>query len=152
MIPAIDAAFAYLAPYSGLPKDQLKLVTILYGVVPLCSILKRLPDEKPHLKNLYNIAYIHSSFDSVADDSISLFILVGVYDLWNGLWIILSSAIGTYVLSFRLKGPMMPWIVFIFVMGQMSISQLIRQIYKTPDDVIDYTGYHFVMLPVNRVV
>jgi len=56
MIPAIDAAFAYLAPYSGLPKDQLKLLTILYTAVPLCSLLKRLPDEKPYLKNVYNIA------------------------------------------------------------------------------------------------
>jgi lysophospholipid acyltransferase len=152
MITAIDTAFAYLAPYSGLPKDQLKLVTILYAVVPLCSILKRLPDEKPHLKNLYNIAYVPSILDVVPNGRISLFILVGVYDLWTGLWIILSSAIGTYVLTFRLQGPMMPWIVFIFVMGQMSISQLIRQIYKTPDDVIDYTGYDPLLFPFNRVV
>jgi lysophospholipid acyltransferase len=71
----------------------------------------------------------------------SLFILVGVYDLWNGLWILLTGAIGTYVIAFGIKGPMMPWIAFIFVMAHMSISHLIRQIYQTPDDVIDYTGY-----------
>jgi lysophospholipid acyltransferase len=57
MIPFIDAAFAYLAPYTGLPKDQFKLVTILYTAVPLCAILKRLPDNKPHYKNIYNILY-----------------------------------------------------------------------------------------------
>lgn len=39
---------------------------------------------------------------------------------------------------------MMPWVVFVFVMGQMSISQIIRQIYKIPDTVIDYTGYDFL--------
>jgi lysophospholipid acyltransferase len=61
--------------------------------------------------------------------------------MWNGLWIMLSGAVGTYVLTFRLKGPMMPWIVFVFVMGQMSISQLIRQFYQVPDTVIDYTGF-----------
>jgi lysophospholipid acyltransferase len=77
---------------------------------------------------------------------VSLFILVGVYDLWNGLWIILISAIGTYFLTFQIKNNMMPWIVFVFVMGQMSISQLIRQIYRTPADVIDYTGY----IPINQ--
>jgi lysophospholipid acyltransferase len=58
MIHLIDLAFAFLAPYVGLPKDQLKLVTVLYTAVPLCGILKRLPDDKPYLKNLFNIAYI----------------------------------------------------------------------------------------------
>lgn len=53
----------------------------------------------------------------------------------------LVSAIGTYVLSFGIEGPMMPWIVFVFVMGQMSISQLIRQFNRVPDSVIDYTGF-----------
>ena len=71
----------------------------------------------------------------------SLFFLLGVFDLWNGLWILLVAAVGTYVIAFGIKGPMMPWIAFIFVMGQMSISHLIRQIYKTPDSVVDYTGY-----------
>lgn len=78
---------------------------------------------------------------NASDDSISLFILVGVFDLWNGLWIMLSGAVGTYLLTFRIKGPMMPWIVFVFVMGQLSISQLIRQFYRIPTTVIDYTGF-----------
>jgi lysophospholipid acyltransferase len=58
MIHLLDAAFAYLAPYVGLPKDQFKLVSILYVAVPLCGILKRLPDHKPDLKNVFNIVYI----------------------------------------------------------------------------------------------
>jgi len=65
--------------------------------------------------------------------------------LWTGLWLIVTGAIGTYVLAFGLEGPMMPWIVFIFVMGQMSVSQLIRQFYKIPDTVIDYTGYTHII-------
>lgn len=71
---------------------------------------------------------------------ISLFILVGVFDLWNGLWVVLISAIGTYAIAFSIKGPMMPWIAFVFCMVHMSISHLIRQIYRVPDTVIDYTG------------
>lgn len=58
MIGFVDAAFAWLAPYVGIPKDHVKLVTILYIAVPLCSILKRLPDNKPHLKNIYSIALV----------------------------------------------------------------------------------------------
>jgi lysophospholipid acyltransferase len=57
MIGILDKGFAYLAPYVGLSKDQFKLVTILYIAVPLCGILKRLPDNKPHLKNVFNIRY-----------------------------------------------------------------------------------------------
>jgi lysophospholipid acyltransferase len=56
MIDFLDVAFAHLAQKIGLPKDQVKLVTILYTAVPLCAILKRLPDDKPTLKNLFNIA------------------------------------------------------------------------------------------------
>jgi lysophospholipid acyltransferase len=58
MIDFIDAAFAYAAPYVGLPKDHVKLVTILYAAVPLCAVLKRLPDNKPYLKNIFNITYL----------------------------------------------------------------------------------------------
>lgn len=57
MIQLLDAVFAFLVPYIGLSKDQLKLVTCLYTAVPLCGLLKRLPDDKPHLKNIFNIAY-----------------------------------------------------------------------------------------------
>jgi len=63
MIDFLDAAFASVAPSVGLAKDHLKLVTILYISVPLCAVLKRLPDDKPYLKNLFNIGclfvYLH---------------------------------------------------------------------------------------------
>src|SRR5213595_743133 len=103
MIDIVDAGFAYIAPYIGISKDQLKLVTILYAAVPLCAVLKRLPDNQPHLKNVFNIWY-ESLGSHLTNISVSLFILVGVYDLWNGLWILLIGAVGTYVLTFRLKG------------------------------------------------
>jgi hypothetical protein len=77
--------------------------------------------------------------ECVTECRISLFILLGVFDLWNGLWIILTSAVGTYLIAFGLRGPSMPWVTFIFVMGWMSVSHIIR--FSTPDDVIDITGY-----------
>jgi len=58
MIEFIDSLFTTVSPYVGLSKDQTKLVIILYVAVPLCAVLKRLPDDKPHLKNLFNIAYL----------------------------------------------------------------------------------------------
>ena len=62
MIDLVDAAFAYAAPYTGLPKDHVKLVTILYTAVPLCAVLKRLPDNKPYLKNIFNIRHYLSMY------------------------------------------------------------------------------------------
>src|SRR5438876_4948956 len=129
MIYIMDAGFAYIAQHIGLSKDQLKLVIILYTAVPLCAVLKRLPDNRPYLKNIFNIWY-ESLYSHLTNVSVSLFILVGFYDLWNGLWILLIGAVGTYILTFRLKGPLMPWVVFVFVMGHLSISQLIRQFYQ----------------------
>jgi lysophospholipid acyltransferase len=58
MLAFLDAAFDSAAPSVGLPKDHLKLLTVLYASVPLCAILKRLPDDKPYLKNLFNVAYL----------------------------------------------------------------------------------------------
>jgi lysophospholipid acyltransferase len=138
MIHLLDLAFAALAGYVGLSKDQLKLVTVLYAAVPLCGVLKRLPDNKPYLKNTFNIAYAPGG--NGVNCRVSLFILVGVFDLWKGLCILLVSAVGTYLLTFSIRSSFMPWIVFIYVMGIMSISHIIRQVYRTPDDVIDYTG------------
>ena len=65
MIGFIDAAFAYLAPSVGLSKDQLKFLIVLYVAVPLCAITKRLPENKPHLKNIFNIAYRRLTLVSV---------------------------------------------------------------------------------------
>jgi len=93
-----------------------------------------------HTSKISSTLRIFPSSELFIDGSVSLFFLVGVYDLWTGLWLIVTGAIGTYVLAFRLKGPLMPWIVFIFVMGQMSVSQLIRQFHKVPGTIIDYTG------------
>lgn len=56
MIAILDAVFAVISSYVGLPKDQVKLVAILYIAVPLCAVLKRLPNDKPYLKNLFNIS------------------------------------------------------------------------------------------------
>jgi hypothetical protein len=150
MLALLDAAFESAAPSVGLPKDHLKLLTILYISVPLCAILKRLPDSKPYLKNVFNIAYLPPLYSNGINVRISLFFLVGVFDLWTALWTLVISGVGTYALTFGLRGPMMPWVVFVFVMGHLSVSQLVRQIYKVPDSIIDNTG--FSLLPVHRLM
>jgi hypothetical protein len=63
-----------------------------------------------------------------------------VFDLWSALWTLLISSVGTYALTFGIRGPMMPWVVFTFVIGHLSVSQLVRQFTNVPDTVIDNTG------------
>ena len=70
---------------------------------------------------------------------VSLFYLVGLFDLWSGIRTLLISSIGAYAISNYVQGPFMPWIGFIFLMGHMSINQLHRQRFNA-DGRVDITG------------
>lgn len=70
---------------------------------------------------------------------VSLFYLVGLFDLWSGIRTLLISSIGAYAISNYVKGPFMPWIGFIFLMGHMSINHLHRQRFNA-DGRVDVTG------------
>lgn len=70
---------------------------------------------------------------------VSLFYLLGLFDLWSGIRTILISSVGAYVIANYVKGPFMPWIGFIFLMGHMSINHLHRQNFNT-ENRIDITG------------
>jgi len=94
--------------------------------------LKRLPDKNPWEKNIFIIA-------------VSLFYLVGLFDLWSGLRTILLSAGGTYLISYYIDGSLMPWIVFVWLMGHMSINHIARQ-NLNDSSTVDITGMQMVML------
>ena len=78
--------------------------------------------------------------------SVSLFYLVGLFDLWAGVRTILISSIGAYIIAAKINGPYMPWIGFVFLMGHMSVSHVYRQLANAPREV-DVTG-----LSANEVV
>lgn len=109
MLHAIQGPIEFVAGYAGLPADPFKIILCLLLSYPLAAILKRLPDDRPILKNLYVI-------------TTGLFFLVGIFDLWAGLRTIFISCAGTWLLSKYVQGPLMPWINFIFIMGHMSIK------------------------------
>lgn len=72
---------------------------------------------------------------------VSLFYLVGLFDLWVGIRTLLVSSVGAYLIASRIRGPYMPWIGFVFLMGHMSINHIFRQRRAAPD-VVDITGKH----------
>lgn len=78
--------------------------------------------------------------------STSIFYLVGLFDLWDGLQTLLLSAGGTYLLASTMRtSRFMPWLGFIFLMGHLSVNHLSRQLVDNPSTV-DITGAQMVLV------
>ena len=112
--------------------DELKLVFSLLISYPLAAVLKRIPDRSPWVKNVFVIA-------------VSLFYLVGLFDLWTGLRTMVIDAAATYAIAYYIDGSLMPWVGFVFLMGHMSVNHIHRQIVDDPS-VVDITGAQMVGL------
>ncbi|KAK4157882.1 MBOAT, membrane-bound O-acyltransferase family-domain-containing protein, partial [Chaetomidium leptoderma] len=126
-------AFVYLADKIGAGPDELKLIFSILVSYPLAGVLKRVPDARPAYKNLFSI-------------SISIFYLVGLFDLWDGIRTILISAGGAYAIAKFLRGSRyMPWVGFVFLMGHMSVNHIARQAANSPSSV-DITGAQMVLV------
>lgn len=111
----------------------MKLVFSFLLSYPLAGLLKRVPDSKPYLKNLFSVA-------------VSIFYLLGLFDLWDGLTALAVSCGGTYCIAkFLRTSPYMPWVGFAFTMGHMSISHIWRQVANSPSSV-DITGAQMVLV------
>ncbi|PNS15521.1 Lysophospholipid acyltransferase [Sphaceloma murrayae] len=132
MLPYINAPFEGASRLTGASVDELKLIFLFLLSYPLAGVLKRIPDSQPYLKNSFNI-------------SVSVFFLVGLFNLRSGLLVILFSAAGTYAICTFVKGPYMPWIGFVFLMGYMSVSHIYRQIVSDPG-LVDITGAQMVLV------
>lgn len=132
MLPYINAPFEYAANALGASTDELKLIFSFLLSYPLAGLLKRIPDRYPWQKNLFIIA-------------VSLFYLVGLFDLWDGLYTLFISATGAYLIAAYIQGPFMPWIAFVFLMGHMSLNHLKRQYANAPGE-IDITGAQMVLI------
>jgi lysophospholipid acyltransferase len=118
--------------YFALVDVSVKLVTTFYLSYPLAALLKRIPDKEPWKKNAFIVA-------------VSMFYLVGLFDLWDGLRTFIISAGGAYLISSRIISPYMPWIGFVFLMGHMSLNHIIRQSVNDPSRV-DITGAQMVLV------
>ncbi|KAK6440496.1 Lysophospholipid acyltransferase [Oleoguttula sp. CCFEE 5521] len=140
MLPYIDfhqitdeiAAFAYAANALGASTDELKLIFSFLLSYPLAALLKRLPDNNPKLKNCFIIG-------------VSVLYLVGLFDLWAGLALLVTDALAAYLIAAYVEGPYMPWIGFVVLMGHMSVSHIERARAASPSSV-DITGAQMVMV------
>lgn len=86
------------------------------------------------------------AFQRPSDDgSVSLFFLVGLFDLWSGVATVVFDAAGAYLIAAYVQGPLMPWVGFTFLMGHMSVSHIYRMVADTPSSV-DITGAQMVLV------
>ncbi|RDL35171.1 putative membrane-bound O-acyltransferase-containing protein 5 [Venustampulla echinocandica] len=132
MLPYINIPFQYVAGIIGASPDELKLITSFLLSYPLAALLKRVPDAKPALKNLFIIG-------------VSIFYLVGLFDLWDGCRTLAVSSIAVYCIAKNVQGPFMPWIGFVFCMLHLSVNQLARQFANSPSTV-DITGAQMILV------
>ncbi|KAL9121339.1 MAG: hypothetical protein Q9187_002105 [Circinaria calcarea] len=116
----------------------------------ITGVLKRIPDAKPYQKNLFIIAYVSASrlishVYAYLSLRVSLFYLVGIFDLWDGVRTLLISSVGAYAITKYVDGPFMPWIGFVFLMSHLSVNHLHRQFVNEPGK-IDITGAQMVLV------
>ncbi|KAL7266198.1 Lysophospholipid acyltransferase, partial [Rhizina undulata] len=124
--------FAWLSSILGTSKDELKIIFCVLFAYPMAGVLKRLPDAEPWKKNLFMIA-------------VSLFYLVGVFDLWGGIRTLFISSAGAYLIAAYIQGPYMPWIGFVYLLSHMLYSHIYRELYPRPG-VVDVTGAQMVLV------
>ena len=112
--------------------ETVKLIASFLLSYPLAGILKRIPDGQPWKKNAFIVA-------------VSLFYIIGLFDLWSGLRTLAISSTGVYLIAYYVDGSLMPWIGFVFLMAHMSISHIYRQMVDDAQ-VIDITGAQMVLV------
>ncbi|KAG6833590.1 hypothetical protein H0H87_004217 [Tephrocybe sp. NHM501043] len=128
----MDALFLPLADAVGASVDQIKLISCLLIAYPLGSIFVRIPSSQPTLRHLFSVA-------------VALFFFFPVLKLYQGFFQLLASILGTYFLAAYDKSYRMPWLVFVFVMGHLTVNHVIRAIYGLSYETMEITGPQMVL-------
>ena len=128
----MDALFRPLADLVGASVDQIKLITCLLIAYPLGSLFVRIPSTSPALRHTFNIA-------------VALFYFFPVLKMYSGFFQLLVSVIGTYFIARFDRTSRMPWIVFAFVMGHLTLNHIIRAFYQLSYETMEVTGPQMVL-------
>lgn len=129
----MDALFVPLASATGASLDQIKLISCLLISYPLGSVFIRIPNDKHNLKHLFNVV-------------ITLVYFIPVLNLWIGFLQLLLDVVATYIIADRVKGSSMPWIVFAFAMGHLTLNHVIRAMFQLSYETFEVTGPQMVLV------
>ncbi|EJF62867.1 MBOAT-domain-containing protein [Dichomitus squalens] len=128
----MDALFEPIAEATGGSIDQIKLIACLLFSYPLGSVYIRIPSSHPELKHIFSIL-------------VTFFYLIPVLGLWGGAIQLLVSVLATYYMAQRIERPSMPWLVFIFTMGHLTINHIIRTYIEAGYDTMEISGPQMVL-------
>ncbi|TFK92967.1 MBOAT-domain-containing protein [Polyporus arcularius HHB13444] len=128
----MDAFFEPIADATGATVDQIKLIFCLLFSYPLGSLYIRIPTSHPELKHIFSIA-------------VTFFYLGPILGLWGGAVQLLVDIVGTYYIAQRVQTKSMPWLVFAFTMGHLTISHIIRTFAEAGYETIEISGPQMVL-------
>ncbi|KAI0796503.1 MBOAT, membrane-bound O-acyltransferase family-domain-containing protein [Abortiporus biennis] len=128
----MDALFVPLAEATGASLDQIKLISCLLVSYPLGSIFIRIPSTRQDVKHIFNLL-------------IAVFYFIPVLHLWNGFAQLMFDVLGTYYIAKTVKSAHMPWIVFWFVMGHLTVNHIIRAMFNLSYETVEVTGPQMVL-------
>ncbi|KAJ3863661.1 endoplasmic reticulum protein [Lentinula novae-zelandiae] len=129
----MDALFVPLAGAVGASVDQVKLISCLLIAYPLGSVFVRIPSDKPTLRHLFNI-------------SVSLFYFFPMLGMYTGFLQLLGDILITYFAAkFSSTSKIMPWFIFLFILGHLMFNHIIRVIYDLSYETIEVTGPQMVL-------
>ncbi|RPD66689.1 MBOAT-domain-containing protein [Lentinus tigrinus ALCF2SS1-7] len=128
----MDAFFEPIADATGASVDQIKLIFCLLFSYPLGSLYIRIPASHPEIKHVFSVA-------------ITFFYLVPILGLWGGALQLLVDILGTYYIAQRVQTKSMPWLVFAFTMGHLTISHIIRTFAEAGYETIEISGPQMVL-------
>lgn len=128
----MDALFIALAQAIGASIDQIKLISCLLFAYPLGSAFVRIPSERPDLKHAFSIA-------------ISILFFFPILKIYSAYAQLIASVLGTYYLAKLNHSSRMPWIVFAFVMGHLTVNHVIRALSGLSYETVEVTGPQMVL-------
>ncbi|TNY20048.1 MBOAT, membrane-bound O-acyltransferase family-domain-containing protein [Rhodotorula diobovata] len=133
----LDGVAGYLADAAGASPDQIKVILLLVGSVPLSLAYPYFP---PSTRS--PLAHLYSLVPSVV-------FLCFVLDLRWGFLQLLASSLATWVIVkvgvAQKWGAAMPWAVFTLVMGHLAVNHILRHLDDTPLTTIEITGSQMVL-------
>jgi lysophospholipid acyltransferase len=130
LVPPFAPFLRRLTPSSRSSCDG-QLVFCLLAAYPLSSLYVKLPTDGT--RHYYSIL-------------VATFFLVGVLKLWGGFLQLLISIVGTYLIVVFNRTERMPWLVFAFTMGHLTVNHVYRTLYEISPDVIEITGSQMVLV------
>lgn len=123
----MDALFLPLANALGASVDQIKLISCLLIAYPLGSLFVRVPTSQPALRHLFSVV-------------VAVFFFFPMLQIYSAFFQLLGSILATYLIAKYDKSSRMPWIVFVVVMGHLTVNHVIRAVYGFSYETMEVTG------------